>query len=1082
MAEAFVGVVVENLGSLIKEEIGLIMGVDDEMNKLSSTLTTIQAVLEDAEQKQLESKPIQNWLCKLNDLVYEIDDILDECATQVSIMKHRRSSRYSLKNFLFRRKIGRRVKRVTAKLDDVAAERKKFHLREMPIDNRAREIAATSRETGSILNESHLVYGREEDEEKIVDILVNHVRDNQETLIVLPGGIGGLGKTTLAQQVFNNRRVVEHFDEKLWVCVSDNFDLKILIKAMIESLTGSGSASDLTQLDTLQRRLWELLNRKRYLLVLDDVWNDHQEKWYALRNVLACGSAGASIIVTTRQKKVADVMGTLPAHNLTGLSEEHCWLLLRERAFGQEEKEYPNLEAIGKEIVKKCGGVPLAAKALGGLLRFKRTEKDWIYVKESEILDLPQETLILPALRLSYHHLPVALRQCFACCAVFPKDYRIQKKELIFYWIAHGFISSRGVLEVEDVGDEVCNELVLRSLLQDVPDFGNNSFIMHDLVHDLAQSIMENKVPGTQNVRKNVRSTPNDKIRQVNLLHKYVAFPKSSRPEMDMSYILTNFSRLRILDASCTKIEELSSAIGNLKHLRHLDLAFTPIRTLPESLGSLWNLQILMLNYCPKLAALPKNTRYLKNLRHFFLEDCTSLSEMPSKINDLTGLRTLSLFVVGHNRGNQLEELQCLNLGGKLEIRHLERVKNPMDAKKANLADKKNLRRLRLVWEGNNGSKLMEDVYEKVLEALEPHPNVETLKINGFNGRCFPAWMTNSTLKKLVKVSIEGCQNCLRLPYLRELPHLKILRLKNMGIEFIVEDEVEGGDALSIDFPSLEELELCELPNLKGFFKDHVDHVMREVSPNLRKVKLIECCSFKFPPLSSFKQMKRLRCSSSTWASLSNLNSLTKLGVKIDKNMTCIPIETLKSLTHLESLKLDLSNELCVLPEEGLRALKSLTYLRIVHSKTLTCLPQGWLRHLSALETLEIFDCPKLVELPEEIKHLKSLACVYLNDIPKMASLPKALQHVSSLKSLYLQDLSQLNSLPDWLGNFASLKWLCIWSCPMLASLPDSIQGMTNLKYLSITNCPELEKRCQRGKGEDWHKIAHIPNLQIYKY
>ncbi|KAK6116767.1 hypothetical protein DH2020_049500 [Rehmannia glutinosa] len=1078
MAEAFVEVVVENLGSLIKEEIGLIMGVDDEMNKLSSTLTTIQAVLEDAEQKQLESKPIQNWLCKLNDLVYEIDDILDECATQVSITKHRRSSRYSLKNILFRRKIGRRVKRVTAKLDDVAAEREKFHLREMPID-RAREVAATSRETGSILNESHLVYGREEDEEKIVDILVNHVRDNQETLIVLPiigiGGLaiigmGGLGKTTLAQQVFNNRRVVEHFDEKLWVCVSDNFDLKILIKAMIESLTGTGSASDLTQLDTLQRRLWELLNGKRYLLVLDDVWNDHQEKWYALRNVLACGSAGASIIVTTRQKSVADVMGTLPAHNLTGLSEEHCWLLLRERAFGQEEKEYPNLEAIGKETVKKCVGVPLAAKALGGLLRFKRTEKDWLYVKESEILDLPQETLILPALRLSYHHLPLALRQCFACCAAFPKDYRIGKQELIFYWIAHGFISSRGVLEVEDVGDEVCNELVLRSLLQYVSDSGNNTFIMHDLVHDLAQSIMENKVPGTQNVR----STPNDKIRQVNLVEQYVAFPKSSRPEMDMSYILTNFSRLRILDASYDVIEELSSAIGNLKHLRHLDLTSTPIRTLPESLGSLWNLQILNLNYCRKLAALPKNTRYLKNLRHFFLEECTSLSEMPSKISDLTGLRTLSLFVVGHNRGNQLEELQCLNLGGKLEIRHLERVKNPMDAKKANLADKKKLCRLSLVWNHNDGSKLMEDVDEKVLEALEPHPNVETLEINGFNGRCFPAWRTNSTQKKLVKVSIEGCQNCLRLPYLRGLPHLKILRLKNMGIEYIV----EGGDALSIDFPSLEELELCYLPNLKGFFKDHV---MREVSPNLRKIKLIECCSFKFPPLSSFKQMKRLKCSSSTWASLSNLNSLTELEVKIEKNMTCIPIEMLKSLTHLESLKLDLSDELCVLPEEGLRALKSLTYLRIMYSKTLTCLPQGWLRHLSALEKLEIVDCQKLVELPEEIKHLKSLARVYLFGIPKMASLPKALQHVSSLKFLYLEHLSQLNSLPDWLGNFASLERLSIWNCPMLASLPDSIQGMTNLKHLSIARCPELEKRCQRGKGEDWHKIAHIPNLHFIK-
>ncbi|KAK6137243.1 hypothetical protein DH2020_029014 [Rehmannia glutinosa] len=501
-------------------------------------------------------------------------------------------------------------------------------------------------------------------------------------------------------------------------------------------------------------------------------------------------------------------------------------------------------------------------------------------------------------------------------------------------------------------------------------------------------------------------------------------------------------------------VDILGEPLGNLKHLRHLNLAYTNIRTLPDSLGSLWNLRILNLKHCRKLVALPKNTRYLKNLRHLFLEECTSLSEMPSKISDLTNLRTLSMFIVGHNRGNQLEELQCLNLGGTLKIRHLERVKNPMDAKKANLADKKNLRHLSLVWNDNDGSKLMEDVDEKVLEALKPHPNVESLEINGFNGRCFPAWMANSTLKKVVEIIIEGCQNCLRLPYLRELPHLKILWLKNLGIEYIVEDEIEGGDAVSIDFPSLEQLKLCNLPNLKGFFKDHV---MREVSPNLREITVINCCSsLKFPPLLSFKQMQTLSCSSSTLASLSNLNSLTKLKVKIDKNMTCIPIEMLKSLTNLETLELHLTDEVCVLPEEGLRALKSLTWLSIMYSKTLTCLPQGWLRHLSALETLEIYHCTELVELPEEIKHLNSLRKVELYNLPKM-----------------------LNSLPDWLGNFASLQRLYISNCPKLASLPASIQGMTNLKSLSISNCPELAKRFQRGKGEDWHKIAHIPNLYI---
>ncbi|KAL7137586.1 hypothetical protein ABFS83_10G102900 [Erythranthe nasuta] len=115
MAEAFLQIVLENLSSLIQGEIGLIMGVDEEMNNLFSTLTTVQSVLEDAEMKQLQSRSIQNWLIKLKDLTYEIDDILDECATELSKLEQRNSklNRYSMKKLLFRHKIGRRMKQVT---------------------------------------------------------------------------------------------------------------------------------------------------------------------------------------------------------------------------------------------------------------------------------------------------------------------------------------------------------------------------------------------------------------------------------------------------------------------------------------------------------------------------------------------------------------------------------------------------------------------------------------------------------------------------------------------------------------------------------------------------------------------------------------------------------------------------------------------------------------------------------------------------------------------------------------------------------------------------------------------------------
>ncbi|EYU43093.1 hypothetical protein MIMGU_mgv11b015090mg [Erythranthe guttata] len=176
--------------------------------------------------------------------------------------------------------------------------------------------------------------------------------------------------------------------------------------------------------------------------------------------------------------------------------------------------------------------------------------------------------------------------------------------------MAHGSISS---MEVEYVGNQICDVLVLRSVLQYVPDINKNTFCMHDLVHDLAKSILENKIHGIQ-VQRKATSASNSKIHQVNMKEKLIAFPTSKQCAMDMSYILNEFLRLRILDASMTGIYELSSAISHLKHLRHLNLSRTEIRTLPDALCGLWHLHVLNLDECRTLEALPKKMTYMVNL------------------------------------------------------------------------------------------------------------------------------------------------------------------------------------------------------------------------------------------------------------------------------------------------------------------------------------------------------------------------------------------------------------------------------------------------------------------------------------
>ncbi|XP_042017138.1 putative disease resistance protein RGA4 isoform X1 [Salvia splendens] len=504
---------------------------------------------------------------------------------------------------------------------------------------------------------------------------------------------------------------------------------------------------------------------------------------------------------------------------------------------------------------------------------------------------------------------------------------------------------------------------------------------------------------------------------------------------MNITSIL-ELTSLRVLYATQKAIKDLPPSIGNLKHLRYLNLSCSEIRTLPNSLCTLWNLQTLNLDMCHRLVALPKKLNSLANLQHLCLSYCKSLCEMPPKTRELNGLKTLSMFIVGHHR-DKLEELEYLNLSGRLEIMHLERVKDHMDAKKAKIEKKNNLRELSLSWERKYLSKLEMEVDERVLEALQPHPNLESLYIEGFSGRHLP---------------------------LGELPHLEKLHLKNVRVEYIIE-EVGCGHSVKIQFLALKELHLTDLPNLKGLSKEHES---KEAFPNLETLRIKHCSSLILPTLSSFQKLKLLGCSSSTLCLLSEEDIPMNLEVDIEESLTCFPIETLAKFSKLRSLVVMGAKEISV-TREGLQALKDLTKLSLEHCWTMRCLPEGMLGHLTALDFLHIWDCRELVELPEDIKHLHNLKFLFLTQLPMITRLPRAFQKLTWLQ---LQDLPKLESLP---GQLPSLNRLVLIDCPKIVSIP----ALPNLKGISVNGFPQLERRCQRGSGEDWHKIAHVRSIYI---
>uniref|UniRef100_A0A2N9J4C1 Uncharacterized protein n=1 Tax=Fagus sylvatica TaxID=28930 RepID=A0A2N9J4C1_FAGSY len=411
MAEAILyGVaqkMIENLGSQIFQEIGSLWGVQDELDNIKSIVSRIQAVLQDAAEQQSQSNQVRDWLEKLKDAIYEADDLLSEFSTEASrrramsgnkITKEVRTFFSKSNQLAFRHEMSCKIKAMRKKLDAIAKENRDFNLK---VHLPEKYSVSIERETHSFVPNEKVI-GREDDKEAIINLLLDpNVEVNVSVVSIV--GIGGLGKTTLAQYVYNDETVNTHFELKMWVCVSDDFE-----------------------------QLRQNIDGKKYLLVLDDVWNESHNKWDSLKSLLMGGAKGSKIVITTRAKLVAEITESVSIHTLTGLSEDQSWSLFKQIVFRKgQETNNPKLEEIGREILGKCQGVPLAIKSIGSVLCLEKTEAKWSYVKDNILVNVLQSGEdILPILKLSYDHLPSHLKSCFAYCSLFPKDYVIDKETL----------------------------------------------------------------------------------------------------------------------------------------------------------------------------------------------------------------------------------------------------------------------------------------------------------------------------------------------------------------------------------------------------------------------------------------------------------------------------------------------------------------------------------------------------------------------------------------------------------------------------------------------------------------------------
>uniref|UniRef100_A0A7N2M2G1 Uncharacterized protein n=1 Tax=Quercus lobata TaxID=97700 RepID=A0A7N2M2G1_QUELO len=581
------GKIVELLGSLIYEELSSAWGVQSDLKRLECTVLAMKAVLLDAEEKQESDHRLNHWLGQLKDVLNDAENVLDEFQYQIlqkEVMKRCRSTHKKVGYFfsgsnplVFHFEMARKIKGIRERVDDISDIKAEFNLAARLEDRKT------------------TTYRRD----------MTHSFIPSQNVIV---GIGGLGKTTIATLVYNDEQVVRHFQLKMWVCVLEDFDVKRLITEILKSAVG---IDENLSIDQLQIRLREHIKDKKFLLVLDDVLNEDRIKWIELKNLLLGGCNGSKIIVTTWNSSVAMIMSTVESYNLDGLSQKDCLSLFVKLAFKEgEEEQYPNLLEIGKEIVKKCTGVPLVVHTLACLLNSKVDEHEWISIRDNEIWNLNQkESGILPALKLSYNQLPFHLKPCFARCSIFPKDFVFDNLLLIQFWMAHGILQSPkdDNLELEDVGNLYIKELLSRFFFQDVEQENilYFTFKMHDLIHDLALSIAK---------------------RECSVVTKKFALA------------------VEVLDLKNSSFEVLPSSIGSLKHLRYLDLSFNHIiKQLPNSICKLHSLQTLLLENCHNLERLPNGMEEgrLTNLRTLVVGNCPSLTTLTLSMKHLTALETL---------------------------------------------------------------------------------------------------------------------------------------------------------------------------------------------------------------------------------------------------------------------------------------------------------------------------------------------------------------------------------------------------------------------------------------------------------
>ncbi|KAL6870764.1 hypothetical protein ACP4OV_014612 [Aristida adscensionis] len=1028
--EALASYVQNMLMEITTQEMHMLLGVSDEIEKMSDKLGDLKNILADADKRNITDTTVQAWVKELKGAMYDATNIIDLCQLKAMEDGPRRDLGcfnpllFCLRNPLHAHDIGSQIKNLNQRLDSIRRRSKNFNFINLSsYDHHSTLLPSArlaSRETSAELDESGVVGEKiEEDTRNLVGMLtkqgdINNYDENK-VLVFAIVGLGGIGKTTLAKKIMNNEVIRQEFNKKVWLSVNENFsDIELLRRAVVV-VEGDHQATADTK-GALEQALKKALNGCKTLLVMDDVWNHHAWESVLKTPFINAVASGSRVLITTRHDMVArGVKAMFPYHHVDKLEPEDAWSLLKKQvlANGNDEPQIENLKDTGMRIIAKCDCLPLAVKVMGGLLCQKKTTRgEWENVLNDSIWSETQMTEELNhAIYLSYQDLQPSLKPCFLHYSLLPKSTIFFDNDIVGMWIAEGLVHGNSH-DLEKLAGKYYDELIQRNLIE--PDRGFIDQIvcsMHDVVRSFAKYVAIDETLVTQSseigvagkvvpqsiIRLSLETKGSDQLEWSSLqAHTSLrTLVLVGHIKLKVGDSLVCFSSLRTLHIQDAEFDILVESLYHLKHLRYLSIECTNTSRLPESIGEMKFLQYISLLGCESLVKLPFSIGKLRQLRFLNLTS-TGINNVPRGLDGLTNLRKLYGFPA-HMDGDccSLEQLGPLSNLSELGITGLENVASSSFAVKARLGEKEHLRSVsldctsrpldddgRLVKEEEGIPVENQQLIEEVFDELRPPPCLEAYGIRGYFGRRLPRWMKSTEIASFDSLRILMMEN---LPCFTELP-----------------------DGLC-QLPCLEHLRIKGAPAIK--------HVRQEfMQPHHHDLQSRSQTAAAFPRLCKLELGRMVQWEEWEWE------------------------EKVQAMPLLVELRLEKCKLRCVPPGLAFhtRALRELLVYNVAQLKSLG--------HFASVVQFHVADCPDL----ERISDLPKLQKLIIAFCPKLK-----VEGVPALESFNLQDYD-METLPRYLQH-------------------------VNPRHLLLDCTLSLLKSIAAGKSSlEWGKFSHIRQVKAY--